>query len=126
MTTQEIAARLADLCSQGKFDTALKELYAEDAISVEPEATPAFAKETKGLAELLKKAEKFEHMTEELHNVTVSNPLVTGNIIAFVLTLDITMKGQKRMSLGQKRMSLGELCVYHVKNRKIVSEQFFM
>ena len=119
MTTPEIAARLVELCNAGEFETAQKELYAEDAISIEPEATPEFAKETKGLDAILKKNEKFEHMTEELHNVTISNPLVTGNIIAMVLTMDITMKGKKRMSIG-------ELCVYHVKDGKIISEQFFM
>ncbi|MCG2613582.1 nuclear transport factor 2 family protein [Terrimonas sp. NA20] len=119
MTTPEISARLVELCASGDFDTALKELYAEDAISIEPQATPEFAKETKGLDALIKKGEKFTHLTEELHNVTVSNPLVTGNIIAFVLTMDITMKGKKRMSIG-------ELCVYQVKDGKIISEQFFM
>lgn len=119
MTTQEIAARLVELCSNGDFETAQKELYADDAVSIEPEATPEFAKETKGLDAILKKGEKFEHMTEEIHNVTVSNPLVTGNVIAFICTMDMTMKGKKRMSMG-------ELCVYHVKDGKIISEQFFM
>ncbi|PZR21038.1 MAG: hypothetical protein DI535_29000 [Citrobacter freundii] len=119
MTTQEIAARLVELCGKGDFETAQKELFAEDAISIEPEATPEFAKETKGLPAILKKGEKFEHMTEELHNVTISNPLVDGNVIAFILTMDITMKGQKRMSMG-------ELCVYVVRDGKIISEQFFM
>ncbi|MET0461978.1 MAG: nuclear transport factor 2 family protein [Chitinophagaceae bacterium] len=119
MTTPEISARLVELCTSGDFDTALKELYADNAISIEPEATPEFAKETKGLDALIKKGEKFTHLTEQLHNVTISNPLVTGNIIAFVLTMDITMKGKKRMSIG-------ELCVYHVKDGKIISEQFFM
>jgi hypothetical protein len=119
MTTQEIAARLVELCGKGDFETAQRELYADDAISIEPEATHDFAKETKGLDAILKKGEKFEHMTEELHNVTISNPLVDGNVIAFICTMDITMKGKKRMSMG-------ELCVYVVRDGKIVSEQFFM
>jgi hypothetical protein len=119
MTTPEIATRLAELCASGNFHTAQKELYAEEAISIEPYATPEFAKETKGLKAIFEKDEKFTHMTEELHNVTVSNPLVTGNTIAFILTMDITMKGKKRMSMG-------ELCVYQVKDGKIISEQFFM
>lgn len=119
MTTPEISARLVELCSQGEFETALKELYSNDAISIEPEASPEFAKETKGLDQIIKKGEKFAHMTEEIHNVIISNPLVTGNIIAFVLTMDLTMKGKKRMTIS-------ELCVYHVKDSKIISEQFFM
>ena len=39
MTTQEIAGRLVALCRQGKFETAQKELFATDAISIEPYAT---------------------------------------------------------------------------------------
>ncbi|TXJ22979.1 MAG: nuclear transport factor 2 family protein [Chitinophagaceae bacterium] len=119
MTTPEIAARLVELCGKGDFEAAQRELYADDAISIEPYATPEFQKETKGLKNIVEKGEKFTRMTEELHNTTVSNPLVTGNIIAFVLTMDITMKGKKRMSIG-------ELCVYEVKDGKIISEQFFM
>lgn len=119
MTTPEIATRLVELCGSGDFETAQKELYGEDAISIEPYATPEFAKETKGLKAIIEKGEKFAHMTEELHNVTISNPLVTGNTIAFILTMDITMKGKKRMSMG-------ELCVYQVKDGKIIVEHFFM
>lgn len=119
MTTPEIAARLVELCGKGDFDKAQRELYADDAISIEPYATPEFPKETKGLKAIIEKGKKFEDLTEELHNVTVSNPLVTGNVIALVLTMDITMKGKKRMSMG-------ELCVYQVKDGKIVFEEFFM
>jgi hypothetical protein len=119
MTTQEIASKLVDLCGKGDFDTAQKELYTDDAISIEPYETPEFPKETKGLKAIIEKGDKFARMTEELHNISVSDPLVTGNTIAFVLNMDITMKGKKRMSMS-------ELCVYQVKDGKIVYEQFFM
>ena len=33
MTTAQIANRLADLCKQGQFEQAQKELFAEDAVS---------------------------------------------------------------------------------------------
>jgi hypothetical protein len=46
-------------------------------------------------------------------------PLVAGNSIAFTLTMDITMKGQGRMKSP-------ELCVYQVKDGKIISEEFFV
>jgi len=49
MTTGQIASRLAELCRQGQFEAAQKELYAENAVSIEPEAMPDFPKETKGL-----------------------------------------------------------------------------
>ena len=48
MTTQEIANQLADLCRNGEFEKAQKDLYAEDAVSIEPQESPAFKKEEKG------------------------------------------------------------------------------
>ncbi len=42
MTIQEIATKLADYCRKGEWSKAQKELYANDAISVEPYETPDF------------------------------------------------------------------------------------
>jgi hypothetical protein len=119
MTTQEIAARLTQLCRKGEWETAQKELYANDAISIEPHANPVSEKETKGLPAILEKGHKFQEMIEEKHGLTISEPLIAANSIAFNLNMDITMKGGKREKMG-------ELCVYQVKDGKIVSEQFFM
>ena len=49
MTTEEIAERLVSLCRQGNFEAAQRELYAVDAINLEPYGTPTFPQETKGL-----------------------------------------------------------------------------
>ncbi|HEY1165691.1 MAG TPA: SnoaL-like domain-containing protein [Chitinophaga sp.] len=119
MTTQQIANRLAELCRLGQFEAAQKELYAEDAISIEPYETPEFAKETKGLDAIIEKGHKFESMVEEMHGGNVSEPLVAGNTFAFVMSMDMTMKGQGRMNMS-------ELCVYQVKDGKVISEQFYM
>jgi hypothetical protein len=119
MTTNEIADRLAELCGRGDFETAQKELFAEDAVSIEPYATPAFEKETKGLKAIFEKGKKFGEMVEETYGNTVSEPLVAGNAIALKATMDMKMKGRERESMS-------ELCVYTVKDGKIVSEQFFM
>jgi hypothetical protein len=119
MTTKEIANRLAELCRKGEFEKAQKELYADNAVSIEPEATPAFEKETKGLKAIIAKGEKFDAMVQEYHSLNVSEPLVADNSIAFTLSMDITMKGRPREQMR-------ELCVYDVKDGKIVSEQFHM
>ncbi len=119
MTTQEIANRLAELCSKGDYATAQNELYAEDAVSIEPYGTADFEKETRGLAAIKEKGEKWGSMVEEAYGVKVSPPLVTGNSFAVTMTMDVKMKGQDRMAMT-------ELCVYNVKDGKIVSEQFFM
>ena len=48
MTTKEVAERLVELCRKGDFESAQSELFADDAISIEPYSTPDFEKETKG------------------------------------------------------------------------------
>jgi len=119
MSTQEIAKRLADLVGKGEFEAAQKELFAEDAVSIEPQASEAFAKETRGLRAILEKGHKWEAMVEKVHSCSTSTPLVAGNAIAMTMAMDVTMKGRGRMQLS-------EICAYQVKDGKIVSEQFFM
>ena len=119
MNTEQIASRLAELCRQGQFEAAQKELFSDNAVSIEPEASPNFAKETKGLPAIIEKGHKWETMVEKVHGCSTSTPLVAGNAIAFTLTMDVTMKGRGRVKLE-------EICAYEVKDGKIVSEQFFM
>lgn len=119
MTTQEIADRLIEYCRKGAWEAAQKELFANNAVSIEPYATPAFEKETKGLQAIIEKGHKFESMVEKTHGLNASEPLVAGNAIAFALTMDVTMKGRPRETWN-------ELCVYQVKDGKIISEQFFV
>lgn len=47
MTTKEVAARLHALSSEGKFETAQKELFSKDAISIEQEAGGGFERKPK-------------------------------------------------------------------------------
>jgi hypothetical protein len=117
MTTKEIAERLVALCRQGQFENAQKELFAPDVISVEPYATPTFAKETKGLNALLEKGRKFTALIEQVHALSISDPLLAGDAFACAMQLELTLKGHGRIKLD-------ELCIYEVKNGKVVSEQF--
>ena len=119
MTTTEIANRLVELCSKGDFENAQKELFADDAVSIEPHASPAFEKETKGLDAILEKGHKWSSMVEEYHEMKVSQPLVGENSFAATMFMSVTMK-----DMGRTDMT--ELCVYNVKDGKIVSEQFLM
>ena len=119
MKTEEIAKRLVELCRKAKWEEAQKELYAADVVSIEPYASEGFEKETRGLPAILEKGRKFSAMVETMHSLTVSEPLVAGNAFACTMRLDMTMKGQGRMDMA-------ELCVYQVKDGKIVSEQFYV
>ncbi|MEX2234609.1 MAG: nuclear transport factor 2 family protein [Cyclobacteriaceae bacterium] len=119
MTTQEIANRLVAFCRQADWESAHKALYATNAQSIEPYSTPEFEKITEGMDAIRNKGKMFDAMVEKVHSIEVSEPLVAGNSIAFTLEVDMTMKGRGRMKSP-------ELCVYQVKDGKIVSEEFFV
>jgi hypothetical protein len=71
------------------------------------------------LEAIVEKGHKFESVVEKMHSNTLSDPLMVGNTIAMTAFMDVTMKDRPRETMG-------ELCVYTVKDGKIVSEQFFM
>jgi hypothetical protein len=119
VSTQQVASRLHELCSKGEFEAAQKELFADDAVSIEMQASPDFPKETKGLKSILEKGKKWSSAVEQVHSVSATKPSVAGNAFAMTLTMDVTFKGRGRTKLE-------EICVYTVKNGKVASEQFFM
>ena len=119
MNTEAIATRLVKLCREGKFEEAQRELYAADAVSIEPEGLPPGALgNVKGEAAILEKKRQFNAGVEQMHGITMSDPLIAGNWFTAVLTLDATMKGRGRANLK-------EICVYRVRDGKIAHEQFF-
>jgi hypothetical protein len=119
MTTEQIAIRLKELCQQGQFEHALKELFSADAVSIEPHGTADFNKETKGIDAIIAKGEKWNEMVTEQHAFEVGDPVIADDSFALTMLIDVTMKGRGRMTHR-------ELCVYTVSGGKIVSEQFFM
>lgn len=119
MTTAEIAGRLADLCRQGQFEAAQKELFAQDAVSIEPYSTPDFEKEVKGLDAIIEKGHKWSEMVTDYHGMKVSEPLIAGDCFALTMWMSVTMKNGGKMEMT-------ELCLYKVKDGKIISEEFMM
>lgn len=117
MTTTEIANRLVEMCRQGKVEEAKTELFADDIVSIEPFAMPFCDKETRGMKAIREKAVKFMTLVEDFYSMTVSDPIVAGDVFACVMTTDLKMKGAPRSTSA-------ELCVYKVKDGKIVSEEF--
>ena len=59
--TDEVAVA-EELCEQGQFEHAIKELFTSDALSIEPYETPDFAKETRGVDAILAKGKKWNEM----------------------------------------------------------------
>lgn len=118
MTTAAIAKKLVAYCKKAQWEAAHRALYAENAVSIEPYKTPNFPKVTKGRAKIIKKGHTFVAMVEKMHALKVSAPVVADSAFACTMTMDVTMKGMGRMKMA-------ELCVYLVKDGKIVSEEFF-
>lgn len=116
MSTQEIADRLVALCRSGQNDQAYQELFAEDAVAVEPAFTGA--PDTAGRPALLAKSKQFAETVKEMHGSHVSDPVVADNYFSCAMGIDMTNnKGE--------RMKMNEICLYEVRDGKIVKEQFF-
>ena len=119
MTVHEIAARLVVLCRQGHFETAQKELFSKDAVSIEPTATPAFEKETKGLDAIIEKGHKFESMVQKMHTAGSVRTNDSNQFVFCTMRIEATMKERGHMDMT-------ELCVYEVKDGKIITETFYV
>lgn len=117
MTTQEVANRMNELFKENKWEQAQDELYADDCDSIEP-AHARGLQTVKGKDAIKKKGDLFQSMIEEMHGGWVSDLLVGGNYITCAMGLDVTMKGMGRIKMD-------EVCVYEVRDGKVVKEQFF-
>jgi hypothetical protein len=116
MNTKQVATRLIELCRMGKILEAQEELFGEDVTSTEPPTGPI--KSAKGKKAVLLKGKEFAFMIEVRHGGSFSDPVVGGRYFSCSMTLDATFKGMGRMNLE-------EICLWEVKDGKIVSEQFF-
>ena len=116
MTTAEVANRLVTLCRRGAWEQAVDELFHEEARSIEPQG--AMNVTTTGITNIQKKGQAWSKMVKEFHGVDVSEPLVAGEHIVMKMVSDITFhEGGRQQS--------EEICLYHVKNGKVLTEQFF-
>lgn len=116
MEIQEIAKKLVAHCRNGQWSAAHDELYAKDAISLEPEGAPN--QRTEGIEAISKKGEEFDQMVEKMHSIEVSEPLIADRFITLTTTMVADFKGMGKIDMS-------EVCVYEVKEGKIVTEQFF-
>ena len=117
MNIEQVAKRLAELCRKGEYELAQKELFANDAVSIEMEGSPGLGN-ARGLAAIFEKGRQFNAMLEAVHGGSVSEPVVAGNWFSVSMTLDATMQGRGRVNMT-------EICVYQVRDGRIAREQFF-
>lgn len=117
MTTQEVANRLVQLCREGKYELVYEEFYTSDTLSIEPEGSPFGT--AKGLDEMREKGKKWEEMVDSILSSKISDPVVAENFFSCAMKTKVTMKGMT------DPVNMDEICVYNVKDGKMVSEQFF-
>jgi len=117
MNAQQVASRLVQLCREGKNVEAINELYDDNIVSIEPDGSPMAGK-TVGKQAVLESTNRWFDSVEQLHNVAISNPLVSDNFFACTMNVDATYKEHGRNVMN-------ELCVFEVRNGKIVNDQFF-
>lgn len=117
MTTQAVADRFNELAQTGQWNIIHAELFADDAESIEPEHSPG-VHIVKGKEAIKQKGVLFNSMIEEMHGGYSKVPVVAGTHFSVAMGMDVTMKG-----MGRSKMD--EICVYEVKEGKIIKEQFF-
>jgi ketosteroid isomerase-like protein len=117
MTTKDVANRFNELAQTGQWQQIQDELFADNAVSIEPEHSQGM-RSAQGRDAISNKGKQFGEMVEEMHGGFSNEPQVAGNHFAVAMGMDVTMKGQGRMKMD-------EIAVYEVKDGKIVKEQFF-
>ena len=117
-STQQVANRLVELCRQGQIIPAQEELFDENVKSTEHSAQHQGPPVTTGKTTVIEKGKQFAAMIEEVHGANISEPIVAGRFFSISWLFDVTIKG-----MGRQKME--EICVYEVKDGKIVSEEFF-
>ena len=119
MDTHAVAKRLVELCRAGEYDKAQQELYAEHAVSIEPDGLPPGALgNARGMEAIREKGRQFNERIEAVHENRIGDAVVAGNWFIVPMGMAVSMKGRGRMDMN-------EIAVYQVLDGKIVHEQFF-
>ena len=114
---QQVAQRLVELCRAGKYEQAHEELYADDAVSIEGNGLQADAV-TRGIEAIREKGRQWAANIVEVHGGSVGEPIVAPGWFSVVMGIDATYKDMGRVAMQ-------EICVYGVRDGRIVHEQFF-
>ncbi|MGB1217600.1 MAG: SnoaL-like domain-containing protein [Saprospiraceae bacterium] len=114
MNVQEIANRLVELCRKGEYQQCYQELYSPEVQSIEMDGSVC-----NGLEEMAKKGKEWNESIQEFHGSSIGEPIVSGNFFTLAMSMDVTFKN------APARMNFEEMCLYQVKDEKIIKEQFF-
>ncbi|GAB3743599.1 SnoaL-like domain-containing protein [Spirosoma lituiforme] len=118
MTTKEVAKRYYELIQQHQYEQIQNELYASNAVSIEPENDSNLPLAVEGIEALRQKEGLFFSQVEEMFGSYMSEPVVSTFFFSMMTGMDVKMKGKQRKNKEQ-------ICVFEVRDGKIIKEQFF-
>lgn len=119
MNTQEVAQKLCEHMANRTEAAGLKELYAPDAVSVEPMSPPGMDPVSNGVEAIQAKHDWWDGAME-VHDFSMEGPFVNGDQFSMVFSMDCTDKSNGQRWQGK------EVGLYEVANGKITRETFFM
>lgn len=115
MDTTQLAHAFTDLLKRGAFEEAGRSHWADDVVSLEPMSGDMAV--ARGRAAVEAKG-AWWYANHTVHKAEVEGPFVHGDQFALRFAIDVTPKGQARMTMT-------EIGLYTVKAGKIVEERFF-
>lgn len=118
MTTEQVARRYYELIKLHQYEQIQNELYSHDAVSIEPKNDSNLPLVVEGLAALREKEALFFSQVDEMFGSYMSEIVVSTFFFSMMTGMDVKMKEKQRKNKEQ-------ICVFEVRDGKIVKEQFF-
>ena len=116
MTTQEIAQAFTDLIKAGEHEQAAAQFNSPNIVSLEAMDGPMARLEG---AAAVKEKNDWWFANHEIHSMEANGPFVNGDQFCIRMGIDVTSKE------SGERMQMDEMCLYTVKDGKVVEERFF-
>ncbi len=118
MSIEQVAKGLVSLCREGQFNEAIEKYYSEGIVSVEAVGNEQMPAVMEGIQAVKAKSQWWAD-NHEVHSLEILGPYYNENSFSIHLNSEVTFK-----PTGAKS-TLNEVCVYEVKDDKIVKENFF-
>lgn len=116
MSTQEVANKYYKWAKDGKWSKIHDKLYSEDVWSIE--APVSQMPPAQGLHAVKNKGLEWTANIKEVHSGYCKEPIIAGTHFSCAMGTEYTDQNDQKQSLD-------EICVFEVKDGKIVKEQFF-
>ncbi len=118
MSTQTVAKRLVELCNAGESERAMKDLYAQDIVSIEGSDTAEMPAKMQGIAAVEQKS-TWWFANNDVHAMSAEGPFIGHREDQFAVKFDIDLTPK-----GGQRTRMIEVALYTVRNDKIIEEAF--